>query len=202
MAKPTLKQIWKYARTDLKPVPPGPYEVALQCAAAILGSGKFGDDMTAPMEVAWRCVFPFYQGQKIYLEHGAMMFQLAQHASASEGMTDAEAFAYVTGGETGDMGESGFDRFAMAVQSISAEDAAINQLRQIRISECDQAMFAADKDLAAAREKQHLHPSAANKSKVGYYKEIWDQAAAAQSDAHSWTPPADEVAAAVAKSAN
>lgn len=201
MPKPTLKQIWQYARTDLKAVPPSPHEIALRCAAAILGSGKFGDDMTAPMDVAWRCVLPFYAGQKSYLEQGAMMYQMSVHASEPE-MTSAEAYAYVTGGETGNMGEAGHISYAMAVQMISAEDAAINQLRQIRISECDQAMFAADRDLVAALEKRHLHPTAANESKVRYYQEVWHQAAAAQSEAHSWTPPAAEVAAAVARAQN
>lgn len=197
MPKPTLKQIWRYARTDLKAVPPSPHEIALRCAAAILGSGKFGDDMTAPMDVAWRCVLPFYAGQKSYLEQGAMMYQMSLHASEPE-MTSAEAYAYVTGGETGDMGEAGFNTFTMAVQSISAEDAAINQLRQIRISECDQAMFAAD----AALHLAHISNDPAKSRRVAKAKEFWDAAAKAQSEAHSWTPPAAEVAAAVARAQN
>lgn len=199
MPKPTLRQIWRYARTDTTVIPPGPHEIALRCAAAILSSGKFGDDMTAPMETAWRCVFPFYQGSKTYLEHAGLMFHLAQHASGAEGaMSAEETRAYITGGETGDMGESGFTTMTMAVQTITAEEAAVNQLRQVRISECDQAMSAADTAMHEARAV--TGPLYAARVKSAQVR--WDAAAKAQSEAHSWTPPADAVAEAVARAQN
>lgn len=189
MPKPTLKQIWRYMRTDLTPVPPGPYEIALRMAAAILSSGKFGDDLTAPMELAWKCVFPFYAGQKSYLEHAGLMFHVGQHASGAEGfMSPEETRAYITGGETGDMGESGFSNFAMAVQTITPEEAATNQLRQIRISDCDQAMFAADRALQEASGAYDRRPSATSLKRARRAKTVWDAAAKAQSEAHSWTP--------------
>lgn len=102
-----LSEIWKFAFSPPNPPPPGPYEIALTFASALLSSGRFStDDFGAAMDTAWTLVMPFYQGQAAYEKLARALFDMTQHASAPEpDMSAGEARAYVTGGETGDFGE-------------------------------------------------------------------------------------------------
>lgn len=183
MAKPTLEQVREFMERDVDvPLPPSPFEIALRMGAALLSAGRYGDDLTAAMEMAWRCVLPFYQGQKAYLENAALMFHLAQHASKAEGdMSASEARAYVTGGETGNMGEAGFDVAPMAVETISAEEIERRTRRGVAIMEGDREMHAADAALHEAR----ASPSKGRVKRVREAQARWDLAAKAQSEAHS-----------------
>ncbi len=95
-----FREIWKFAFSTQPPTPPppSPYDIALTLAAALLSSGRFGDDGGAAMDTAWMLVIPFYQGQVAYGRQVGAMFDIAQHASAPEpDMTRAEARAYVAG---------------------------------------------------------------------------------------------------------
>lgn len=105
--KPTLEQVKAFMETDLEAAkPPSPYDIALALTSALLAAGRYGDDPTAACEMGWTMVIPFYQGQLAYEKQGRMLFDLTRHASQAEGeMSHEEARAYVTGGETGNMGE-------------------------------------------------------------------------------------------------
>lgn len=55
-------------------VPPKPDDVALAFAAAMLGSGRFGDDYNAAVMAAWAAVPHFYTGRVWYAGKIAPMF--------------------------------------------------------------------------------------------------------------------------------
>jgi hypothetical protein len=191
MPKPTPEQIIAFINSDIEaPKPPSPYDIALTMGAALLSSGKFGDDFSAPMQHGWACVIPFYQGQKFYEEQGLMLFNMARHASAPEGdMGDGEARAYVTGGETGETGETGEPgRLDLAaVWSAQAGPLAMRQAedamraRQAEISRCDQLVTEAAAALAAAR-------TAGGVRRIAKAQQAFDKACAAQSAAHTPIP--------------
>lgn len=111
--KPTLEQVIAFAQSDLAELqakPPTPYEIALAMGGALLASGRCGDDFTAAMQKAWLCVVPFYEGVKAYENDIRTRAAIAGHVASSpveSDMTAAEARAYVTGGETGQIGEFG-----------------------------------------------------------------------------------------------
>ncbi len=95
-----FREIWKFAfgRADPAPAPAAPEQIALTFAAALLSSGRFGDDPGAAMDTAWTLVIPFYQGQLAYGRQVQTLFDISQHASQPEGdMSAAEARAYVSG---------------------------------------------------------------------------------------------------------
>lgn len=189
--KPTLEQVLAFAASEIEEVtPPNPYEIALTLGAALLSSGRYGDDGGAAIASAWTLVIPFYQGKAAYEAHGAMLFNMSQHASAPEpDMTAGEARAYVTGGESGHFGEHGLGapelaratvRTAPATQTIDLDPAAARQAdhaRQVHIAECAQRVQAA---------RLALDVALANKRKPAIAKaqKEWDAATAEQSAAY------------------
>jgi hypothetical protein len=95
-----FREIWQFAfaREPAAATPPAPDQIALTFAAALLSSGRFGDDPGAAMDTAWTLVIPFYQGQLAYGRQVQTLFDISQHASTPEGdMSAAEARAYVAG---------------------------------------------------------------------------------------------------------
>jgi hypothetical protein len=95
-----FREIWKFAFAggQAAPEPPAPDQIALTFAAALLSSGRFGDDPGAAMDTAWTLVIPFYQGQLAYGRQVQTLFDISRHASTPEGeMSTAEARAYVAG---------------------------------------------------------------------------------------------------------
>jgi hypothetical protein len=119
--KPTLEQVREFMDTGAPPKgPPTPHEIALTLSAALLSSGRYADDMGAAINSAWRLVIDFYAGQRAYQQDvqeraaiasmvtGKSLSGIVAGASEPEGeMSRAEARAYVTGGETGQIGEGG-----------------------------------------------------------------------------------------------
>lgn len=210
MPRPTLRQILAYARTDLTPppaAPPSPYEIAMRMGAALLSSGRFGDDFGAPMQHGWACVIPYYQGQAFYETQGQMLFDMSRHASEPEGEMDpGEARAYVTGGETGGIGETrqGGNGAAQsrgvfvapdavlgwgggqlgAVEAASAEPDAMRE-RQENISRCYAEVREASEAFAAATlaAKSNSTPETAAARRKAQKR--YRAAVAAQSAAHA-----------------
>jgi hypothetical protein len=92
-----FREIWKFA-FDRAPTPTAPEQIALTFAAALLSSGRYGDDAGAAMDTAWTLVIPFYQGQLAYGRQVQTLFDISRHASQVEGeMSADEARAYVAG---------------------------------------------------------------------------------------------------------
>jgi hypothetical protein len=95
-----FREIWKFAFApgQVAPEPASPEKIALTFAAALLSSGRFGDDPGAAMDTAWTLVIPFYQGQLAYGRQVQTLFDISRHASQVEGdMSVDEARAYVAG---------------------------------------------------------------------------------------------------------
>ena len=95
-----LREIWKFAFSGGQAAadPPAPDQIALTFAAALLSSGRYGDDPAAAMDTAWTLVIPFYQGQLAYGRQVQTLFDISRHASTPEpDMSAAEARAYVAG---------------------------------------------------------------------------------------------------------
>jgi hypothetical protein len=179
--RPTLDQVIEFANSDLETAkPPSPYDIAITMAAALLSSGRFGDDPSAAMETAWILVTPFYQGRLAYERNTQMLFDLSRHASqAEEPMTGLEARAYVSGGETGDFGEGGGAQplASMTFKTTPSIGDQALQARQAHIAECTLKVQAAAAVLEAAR-------ISGGKAKIARAQKAFDAAAAEQSAAY------------------
>jgi hypothetical protein len=205
--KPTAEQVAAFAGGDLEAgdlaalmsklappaAPPSPWEIALRLAGALLASGRFADDQTAAVEVAWTLVIPFYQGRATYERLGLNLANVARFAvSETEGdMSAAERRAYVTGGETGDTGEAGEGAALAVMPGHAGVDLAAITARQIRIAETTTAVQEASIALdLAARAFANLPADAddaardAARAAAEGAQAAFDQAAAAQSAAY------------------
>lgn len=195
--KPTWEQVKAFAESDLPEEPtPGPYEIVLALAPALIMSGKFGDDASAAIEHAWTLVVPFYQGKRAYLSHATMLFNLAKHASAPESpMSAGEARAYVTGGETGNTGEAstagpGLAEMRIPMQAVPMErqwepgELEAARARELRIHETTQAVIAAQAVLEEAKAVDLAGSTDATREAVRVAQEAFDARAAEQSKAY------------------
>lgn len=173
--KPTPEQVAAFAHCDVPddllddlsqylrprvepPAPPGPHDIALRLAAALLSSNRFGDDAAAAVETAWTLVIPYYQGQLVY-ERQVRMFTGMSSPAAEAEMSPAEARSYVTGGEAiapggetgnyGEVGEAGPATTSVLVASANLDP--LVQARWQRITEATGAVVDAQAALEEAK---------------------------------------------------
>lgn len=215
--KPTLEQVLAFAQSDLDAAKiPTPHDVALTLAAALLQAGRYGDDHGAAVARAWTLVIDFYGGQREYEADVRRRAGIAEHqaaatgktlpaivASAAEGdMSREEARAYVTGGETGSIGEAGGGlvsavRMPMQQAQPGSETMdltavmAAQRARQQRIAEANAKTIAAK---AVLEEAEHYLVAAkaggddeeirSRQAAVDEAQQAFDAAAAEQSKAH------------------
>lgn len=196
--KPTWEQVKAFAESDLPEEPiPGPYQIVLALAPALIMSGRYGDDASAAIEHAWTLVLPFYQGKRAYLSQATMLFDLAKHASSPEApMSEGEARAYVTGGETGNTGETQAGRDALTAIRVPMQQsvAAVRQWapgeleaareRAQRIHDTTQAVIAAQGVLEEAKAADAAESTDATREAVAAAQAAFDQAAKLQSEAY------------------
>lgn len=160
---PTLEQVLEFSRTDLEaPKPPSPYEIALRISCALLSTGKYGEDAGAAIVTAWTTIPTFYAGRLEYEKHMRMLaeisaqanptgpsFQISRQTAASPvegaaGEAPGElgldpGREYVTGGETGQIGEAR----TVPPAGSQAIDLDAVQARQGHIQACAQRVMKA-----------------------------------------------------------
>lgn len=178
--KPTAEQIVAYINSDLDaPKPPSPYEIALTLSAALISSGRFAENPSAAIDNAWLMVLTFYQGQAMYLQHGQMLYDLTHGASPTEPeMSRAEGHAYVTGGETGNIGEVHEPALSDASQDID-----LRPLQKARVARATHIAACDIKTVKAYTAWQDAL-GGDDPGKITRTKKAYDKAAAEQSKAH------------------